>query len=522
MTTQEYNPIRLTCPSCGAPVRYEIRSGAYHCANCGTKTAPAETYKRIESWRKLRQSELRSDQELQKKVFWECPGCGARVVAEKGEATGSCSFCGGTLVRREYTADVFFPEMIIPFGLTEDEAKEKMKAFIRRKLHWKKKHEALKHLDEMEGYYLPYQFVRGPITCKIDRDVSQRVYTVAGYVNELAVNTTKQLTNEVLDACEPYEWEDTVPFNFGYIAGHRVKMQDISEKETRERVYREVEDDFLPEAKKVMQSKSIDVTASFSDLEQLPVLLPMYFIKSGDLLASCNGQTGACALTFHRTVDRGRYWWLEPLLTAVILGLVSFLFIPSIELTFYVFAATGLVAWTAFDNIRTSHMQMIIYRDKRNDPRDTVPVFREVINGKEENVDIRFYTPGRLIGIALRAVLFNVLPILLAAFFLWVSGRPLSDLQLTYISIWLVLSIPFTFIFWIAYMRRDIFDNPLIYLIREDGSLRRVRKKRAGIGVLSFLWDTIRSGDMPVGFFLLLAGLPVLMFVMSVYLMMGG
>ncbi|MCR5793881.1 MAG: hypothetical protein K6G61_00865 [Solobacterium sp.] len=522
MTIQEYNPIRLTCPSCGAPVRYEIRSGTYRCANCGTKTPPVETYKRIESWRKLRQSQLRSDADLQKAVFWECPGCGARVIARKGEATGSCSFCGGTLVRRDYTEKDTFPEMIIPFAVTEEEAKDKMKAFILRKLHGKKKREALKHLDEMEGYYLPYQFVRGPITCKVDRDVSQRVYTVAGYVNELAVNTSRQLTNEVLDACEPFEWEDTVPFSFGYIAGHRVKMQDISDKDVSQRVYREVEDDFLPEVKKVMRSKSVDVTASVSDLEQLPVLLPMYFVKSGDLLASCNGQTGACALTFHRTVDRGRWWWLEPLLTAVILGLVSFLLLPSYELTFYVFAAAGLVAWTAFDNIRTSHMEMIIYRDRREDPKDTVPVFREMIDGKEENVDIRFYTPGRLIGILLRAVLFNVLPVLLAVFFLWASGRPLSELQPGYISLWLVLSVPFTFIFWIAYMRRDIFDNPLIFLIREDGSLKRIRRKKAGLGVLSFLWDAIRGGDMPIGFFLLLVGLPVLMFVMSVYLMMGG
>ena len=522
MTTQEYNPIRLSCPQCGAPVRYEIHSGAYHCANCGTKTAPAENYKRIESWRRMRQSELRSDGNLQKAAFWECPGCGARVVVEENEASGTCAFCGGTLVRRKYTESDTFPEMIIPFDLTEEEAKDSLKAFIRRKLHGKKKHDALKHLNELEGCYLPYQFVRGPITCDIDRDVSMRKYKAAGYVNELAVNTNKQLTNEVLDACEPFEWEDTVPFNFGYIAGHKVKMQDISDKEAKQRVYKEVEDDFLPAAKKIMQSKSVDVTAVCSDLEQLPVLLPMYFVKSGNLLASVNGQTGACALTFHKYIDRGRFWWVEPLLTALILGAITYLLAPSLELAFYVFAAAGLIAWTAFDNIRTSHEEMIIYRDKREDPKEAVPVFREVVNGKEENVEIRFYTPGRIIGILFRAVLFNILPLLIAMFFFWSKNKPVADLDFGYISIWLILSIPFTFIFWIAYMRRDIFDNPLIYLIREDGSVKRVRQKKKGLGVLVFLWEAIRDRDMPFGFFLLLIGLPALMFFMSIYLMMGG
>lgn len=40
----------------------------------------------------------------------------------------------------------------------------------------------------------------------------------------MAVNTSNQLDNMVLDHAEPFDWKGTVPFEFGYIAGQRVKL----------------------------------------------------------------------------------------------------------------------------------------------------------------------------------------------------------------------------------------------------------------------------------------------------------
>ena len=36
----------------------------------------------------------------------------------------TCAFCGKALVRKEYTSDKELPELLIPFRITEDEAKK--------------------------------------------------------------------------------------------------------------------------------------------------------------------------------------------------------------------------------------------------------------------------------------------------------------------------------------------------------------------------------------------------------------
>lgn len=96
-----------------------------------------------------------------------------------------------------------------------------------------------------------------------------------------------------------------------------------------------------------------------------------------------------------------------------------------------------------------------------------------------------------------------------------------------YIGIWLVISVPMTFIFWIAYLRRDIYDRPVIHQILPDGRRRRIRpdadrkgKKPLGVTIGEILKDLRPDGGEGCLFGCLLFGLPVLMFVMSIVCML--
>ena len=83
------NPIHLICDSCGAPVQYEIGSGTYCCAHCGSERAPGDQYRRTQSWRKIRQDMIRKETLPQTAVFYHCPGCGAEVVVDENEASST-------------------------------------------------------------------------------------------------------------------------------------------------------------------------------------------------------------------------------------------------------------------------------------------------------------------------------------------------------------------------------------------------------------------------------------------------
>ena len=518
-----YNPIHLTCESCGAPIRYEIGSGTYKCAHCGNTTAPGDRFKKIQGWKELTQSRLKKEIP-DDTVIYHCPGCGADVLVAHRETTGTCRFCGGSLARREYLDDDSFPELIVPFEIDETKAREYLENYARKHLFGRKRRTVLKSIIDVEGYYLPYQSVRGPIDCTVYRDMSEREYHAAGYVEDLAVNTNKQLSNELLDCIEPFDWNKTEEFSFGYIAGHRAKIQDTGDDEVKKRVYREVERDFLPVVEKTMQSKGILISASSSDLEQLPVLLPVYFVKQPGYCAVINGQNGNVAITFFREFDRSRFWYIEPLLTMIVFGVLTILLSKSLELTCYVAAAVGLIAFTAFSNNRMSHEQLIVYCDSRSKKERfktaVKPLFHEEIDDKEEFVEIRFTPLIRIINLVIKALVFNALPLLIAMFFKWSSNEPLSSLHFTYISVWLVIAVPLTFIFYIAYARRDIYDHPYMYRMDENGRRKRIRRK---YDVKSFLKSSLEFiRDSGFGFGMLLFGLPLLMFIMSVYLMMTG
>ncbi|MBR2578443.1 MAG: hypothetical protein IKE38_05870 [Erysipelotrichaceae bacterium] len=126
----------------------------------------------------------------------------------------------------------------------------------------------------------------------------------------------------------------------------------------------------------------------------------------------------------------------------------------------------------------------------------------------------------RIISLVIKALIFNVLPLLIAMFFKWSGNEPIGSLHFSYISIWLVISVPFTFIFYIAYARRDIYDHPYMYRTLADGRKKRIRNRIRIRSFLSTVFEFIK--DSGLGFGLLLFGLPFLMFIMSVYLMITG
>lgn len=519
---QAYNPIHLTCESCGGSIKYEIGSGLYKCQYCGNTKAPYDQLNKTKKWKEVRQSALRNEVLKSKAVFYKCSGCGAEVIVSENEALGKCAFCNSSLVRREYKESDTFPELIIPFELKEEEAKNKLKEFLNKNTIIGKS-KVLEHLDDLKAYYLPYQFVRGPIDCDVFRDVSDRKYHAFTYVDELAINTNKQLSNEVLDACEPFDWDKTQDFSFGYIAGHKVKIQDINDNELTSRVYGEVKDGFIPVVEKTMDTKGIDVYPTNSALEQLPILLPFYFIKKIGFLVAINGQNGNVALTFNKKRDRSRFWFVEPLLTSLIVGIVTFILSKSIELTFYASAAVALVAFTVFSNNRDKHEETIIYSDKKNkklkDFKTAKPIFKEEINGVSKNVVIKFYPLSRILALLLKAIIFNVLPLIIVILIKLINDSPIETLYFGYISLWLVISIPVTFIFWFAYARRDVYNTPVLYEINDDGSLRKIRKNDLK-STFSLIVTLFKEGS--IGFGLLLGGLPLLMFIMSIYLMLVG
>ena len=105
----------------------------------------------------------------------------------------------------------------------------------------------------------------------------------------------------------------------------------------------------------------------------------------------------------------------------------------------------------------------------------TKPLFFMNINGRREQVEIRFTAPLRVVRALALTFGMVFLPVIFA---LVINGFNFSQINLGGSAVWFCLAVPLAPVFLIKYGRMDIYDNPWIYLIDENGKKRRYKKKK--------------------------------------------
>ena len=479
----------IHCPSCGAPAYYDIRKRMYNCSYCGGKVGIDGAKTEHQGFREISRKKKRESMkqfELQKAV---CTGCGAQVVFEAGEAVANCAFCGRSLVRKNFVNADIIPELIIPFSITGKEAKEILSDWCSRNKHKKEAKAISERLDDLKGFYLPYELVRGPVECSVFRIEGGSVYDCEGFVEQVFVNCSEKLDNRVLDAMEPYNLDELKEFDFAYIAGHQVKTGDIDADELVRRIDVEVSEDYRPVISKTLETKAVGVNTHAKDVVRMPVLLPVYYLAFDGFLVAVNGQTGKVSV---RAYKDSKYlilpWWLKATLATVFgtAGVALGLFLLGAEkgLILEVAACLALIFtiifFAAYSQQREDTFGLEYYRKIFTTQKERVksvapPVFYMVLNGRKEEVELKFTSVYRLIrafAITMGAIFF---PVILALF---INGFSFEKLNLGGSAVWFCLAVPLAPFFLVKYCRMDIYDTPWIYLVGENGRKKRYKPKR--------------------------------------------
>ena len=484
----------IHCPSCGAPAYYDIRTRMYNCSYCGNRVGIDRAKSEHKGFREISKKKMRESIKKFTLQKASCTGCGAQVVFETGEAVANCAFCGRSLVRKAFVNPDIIPELIVPFAITPTEAQDILADWC-NKNKWKKEARAIREkIQDLKGFYLPYELVRGPVSCSVFRIEDGSVYDCGGFIDEVFVNCSKKLDNQLLDAMEPYDLDELQEFDFSYIAGHQVKTGDISEDELIRRIDVEVGEDYKPVIQKTLETKAVGVNVSCKNVLRMPVLLPVYYLAFDGYMAAVNGQTGRVSV---RACKESKYlilpWWIKAILATIAgtagVALGMFLFGAERDL---ILGASGCLAlvlvfvfFAAYSQQREETYGLETYRKVFHSKTElkkpvTKPVFFMNIAGKIQEVEIRFTSAPRVIRAL--AITFGVvfLPVILA---LIINGFNFSILNLGGSAVWFCIAVPLAPVFLIKYGRMDIYDNPWIYVIGENGQKRRYKPKRDSVDV---------------------------------------
>lgn len=431
-----------------------------------------------------------------------CSGCGAKLIFEENEAVTSCAFCGRKLVRETYARTADMPEAIIPFALTKEEAKERLAAWCRKNRRKRESRHLSAKAGELEGYYLPYEMVRGPVSLCVNKTNETEVFRAGGYLEAEFVNCSKQLDNLLLDAMEPYDLSELREFDYAFVAGQKVKISDITSAQAAERMQEEADSGYRVFMEKIWGTKAISLNSHADPVFEVPVLLPVYYINDGGVCAAVNGQTGKVSV---RAEKSSLYlelpWWLRALFlfiaacgavfgigwlsfgnlrdTLLITGVLSlfylflfcFMFEPGLNNSFELIRYRSI--FTSGENTFRRIRGELVPRAEVLKRRMSEPVFSESRNGKDVPVTYTFRSAGRILGMVLSGIAAVFLPVILALF---INGFDFEKLTLGGSAVWFFITVPTVPVMLIQLGLKELYSNPLVYEITEDGKKKRFRK----------------------------------------------
>ena len=245
----KFKSINFTCKNCGAPLRFSPIEGSLKCEFCSSKESIERSLEEVKEYdlaSALNHLERHSEQEINKEV--KCNKCAATFKMTPYSFSSNCPYCGTPAIT-DFVKEIT-PESLLPFQVSQKEAREKFKKWIGSL--WLAPSKLKKFLDgneRLKGYYLPhwtydadttshYQGQRGDIYyVTVERTVvvngrqeRRRVQeprirwtpvsgTVYDSFDDITIGASKTISHTILENLAPWHTSHLVPFNEKYLLG---------------------------------------------------------------------------------------------------------------------------------------------------------------------------------------------------------------------------------------------------------------------------------------------------------------
>ena len=243
--------ISYKCPSCGGNMTYDPITEALHCSYCNSTKKIAEL-KSTEEYDLGSGLAIENDWNEGKSIF-HCQFCGADNVKDSNDLSSTCPFCGSDSVIKSEELPGIKPHRVIPFKVSKDEALGMFQKKLKKALFAPRKLKKTYKETKMNGIYLPswtfdseciaeYKGVLGKYytrtvgSGKNRHTVTEvRWFSIKGVrkfnFDDILVTSGKALTNEQVNDILPYNTNDSLVYDEGYLAGYNAEHYTITLEE---------------------------------------------------------------------------------------------------------------------------------------------------------------------------------------------------------------------------------------------------------------------------------------------------
>ena len=318
------------CPNCGAPLAFSPSDGEVKCAYCDStfqasvleklyadEQAPSGTSDEAVDWGKTPPGSSWEAGEEESLYVYSCPSCGAQIICDENTIATSCVYCGNPTVLEGRLAGTLKPDLIIPFKKTRDDAIAALRAFYKGKRLLPKVFSADNHIEEIQGIYVPfwlfdsdieadfvYDAVRSHMAIVGDNEITTIQHFRAARsgrmgFDKIPVDGSTKMEDRYMDAIEPFNYEELVPFARAYLPGFLAEKYDVDAEQSLSRVSARIEKSVqmamsttLPYDQYILKHHHIAFTDKCARYALLPVWMLTTRWKGQTYTFAMNGQTG--------------------------------------------------------------------------------------------------------------------------------------------------------------------------------------------------------------------------------------
>ena len=288
----------MKCEKCGASMKYDVESYGLKCDYCGLVKklhSPEEESFVSEQDFEAAAAGANASWGVSRKIV-TCKDCGAMMMNDNNQMSGSCPFCGSVIVLTAEEANIgVAPSAIIPFKTTKEEITEKFYKWNKFAFWSPEAFRKGKVLGNLMPVYIPYwTFDADTITTYSGNfgyttgsgdDARTKWYKHSGivehFLNDYTVCASKRFKNDkMLDSiASKFSEKDLVPYKPEYVAGIPAEIYTVGIKEAWESSKEAIKPRVIRwtcEKESADAYSHLKFSTEFSNIKYRYVLVPVY------------------------------------------------------------------------------------------------------------------------------------------------------------------------------------------------------------------------------------------------------
>ncbi len=294
--------VQLKCPSCGAPINFDVPSGKMKCSFCGASF----TVEEVNQFNGISQANAELDAAHAKQAGttgatggagtattpetqisttpaegqpgwveppptyldeatgqqmaqFQCNSCGGEIIGSPDMVSARCPWCNNNFVATGQLTSTRVPDRMIPFAMTKEQALEAFKANMKGLKLIPREFKQVS-VDDIQGVYVPYWLYdatvagEGNFSCENIRTwtdseyeyTEHREYQVYRCANvaflDVPVAGTTKVTDKITESVEPFDYTKSVAFSPAYLTGFMTNKYDVDAQDANPRALERMKD----------------------------------------------------------------------------------------------------------------------------------------------------------------------------------------------------------------------------------------------------------------------------------------